>query len=60
MVPTNPAMARLASQLLAIYGEGAVLAAAGRFEAMERIGNADAASAWAEVGEILALKPGEA
>jgi hypothetical protein len=53
MVPTDQAMVRLAQDLVATYGEDAAAAAAERAEAMERIGNADAAQIWAAVEEIL-------
>ncbi len=54
MVPTEQAAVRLASHLVATYGEDAALAASERAEAMEKIGNAEAARVWAAVSEILA------
>jgi hypothetical protein len=53
MVPTDQAMVRLAQGLVATYGEDAAAPAYERAEAMERIGNADAARIWAAVEEIL-------
>lgn len=54
MVSTDQATERLASHMVATYGEDAALAAAERAEAMEKIGNAEAARVWAAVREILA------
>jgi hypothetical protein len=59
MVPTGEATARLAADLVANYGEDALLAASERLEAMEKIGNADAAEVWAAVTEILARQWGK-
>ncbi len=60
MVPTYQATARLAADLIANYGDDAVLAATERAEAMEKIGNAEAAEVWAAVTEILARRRGKA
>ena len=54
MVPMDQATARLASHMVDTYGEDAALAASERAEAMEKIGNAEAARVWAAVREILA------
>ncbi len=58
MVPMDQAAMRLASHLTATYGEDAALAASERAEAMEKIGNAEAAGVWAAVREILARRGG--
>jgi hypothetical protein len=60
MMPTNQATARLAADLVANYGDDAVLAASERIEAMEKIGNLEAAEVWAAVTEILARRRGKA
>jgi hypothetical protein len=53
MVPSEQATARLAAALVANYGEDAALAASERAEAMEKIGNSEAAEIWAAVAAIL-------
>lgn len=53
MLPTQQATARLAYDLVVTYGDDAVLAASERAEAMEKIGNVDAAAIWAAVTDIL-------
>jgi hypothetical protein len=50
----------LAADLVANYGDDAVLAASERIEAMEKIGNLEAAEVWAAVTEILARRRGKA
>jgi hypothetical protein len=59
MVVTDQATARLAQDLVAAYGEDAAIAAAERAEAMEKIGNADAAQIWAAVTEMLMRRRGK-
>jgi len=59
MLPTDQAAVRLASHLIATYGEDAPVAAAERAEAMEKIGNAEAARVWAAVSDILAPRRGK-
>jgi hypothetical protein len=56
---TGEAAARLAADLVANYGEDALLAAADRLEAMEKIGHADAAEVWTAVTEILERQRGK-
>jgi hypothetical protein len=58
MVHTNHATVRLAADLIANYGEDAALAASERAEAMEKIGNPEAAQVWVAVREILARRRG--
>ena len=54
MLPTtHQGTRRLARDLVVRYGEDAALAARERAQAMEKIGNADAAAIWAAVTEIL-------
>lgn len=53
MLPTPQATRRLARDIVAHYGEDAVLAASERAKAMEKIGNADAAEIWSAVTEII-------
>ncbi len=53
MLATHQAKRRLARDLVARYGEDAVLAASERAAAMEKIGNADAAEIWSAVTAIL-------
>lgn len=60
MVPTDQATAQLAADLVAAYGEDAALAALERAEAMEKIGNSDAAEIWAAVSAILDGRRGKA
>jgi hypothetical protein len=60
MMPSNQATARLAADLVANYGDDAVFAASERTEAMEKIGNPEAAEVWAAVTEILARRRGKA
>ncbi len=56
MVHTNHATVRLASELITHYGEDAALAASERAEAMEQIGNPEAAQVWVAVSEFLARR----
>jgi hypothetical protein len=58
MLLTEQATRRLAQDLVANYGEDAALAASERAEAMEKIGNADAAEVWAAVAEMLSRRRG--
>ena len=58
MLLTEQATRRLAQDLVANYGEDAALAASERAEAMEKIGNADAAEVWAAVVELLSRMRG--
>lgn len=60
MVPIEQATTRLAADLVASYGEDAALAALERAEAMEKIGNAEAARVWVAVTEILNRRRGKA
>ncbi len=60
MVPIEQATNRLAADLVASYGEDAALAALERAEAMEKIGNAEAARVWIAVTEILNRQRGKA
>jgi hypothetical protein len=53
MLLNEQATRRLAQDLVANYGEDAAQAASERAEAMEKIGNPDAAQIWAAVSEIL-------
>lgn len=53
MVPNNHGMARLAADLIARYGDDAIVAALERADAMVSIGNADAAEVWAAVTATL-------
>jgi hypothetical protein len=45
---------RLAQDLVDHYGEDAERAAADRLEAMQQLGNADAAGVWAAVSDLIA------
>lgn len=58
MLLTEQATRRLAQDLVANYGEDAARAASERAEAMEKIGNPDAALVWAAVAELLARMRG--
>ena len=60
MVPREQATARLAADLIANYGDDAAFAAFERAEAMEKIGNAEAARVWVAVTEILTRRRGKA
>jgi hypothetical protein len=53
MLPSNQATRRLARDLVAHYGDDAVLAASERAEAMVKIGNADAAEIWTAVIDLI-------
>lgn len=59
MVVSEQATTRLAQDLVANYGDDAALAASERAQAMEKIGNADAAQVWAAVTEILQRQRGQ-
>jgi len=54
MLLTEQATRRLAQDLVANYGEDAASAASERAEAMEKMGNPEAAAVWAAVADMLA------
>ena len=58
MVPNNHGTARLAADLIARYGDDAIVAALERADAMVSIGNADAAEVWAAVTAALQRRRG--
>jgi hypothetical protein len=53
LAPSHVAV-RLAQDLVDHYGEDAERAAADRLEAMQQLGNADAAGVWAAVSDLIA------
>ena len=58
MLAPSHAAARLAQDLVDHYGEDAERAAAERLDAMQQMGNADAARVWAAVSELIAQMRG--